>query len=75
MWAPTHDFRKRGEEKRSTSSYPDFDAFTAQMEERYDYHVSLHPRNRKKKRPTADLLVEADVVISDFGTIVYIFDQ
>src|SRR5690606_26482967 len=25
LWAPTHDNRKRGEEQKSTSSYPDFE--------------------------------------------------
>jgi len=71
LWAPTHDFRKRGDEKESTSSYPAFDAYTDKMGELFNYHLALHPRNRVNKEPTADLLVQSDFVISDFGTMVY----
>ena len=71
LWAPTHDFRKRGEEEESTSSYPVFDTYTERMEGLFNYHLALHPRNRVNKEPTADLLVQSDFVISDFGTMVY----
>lgn len=71
LWAPTHDFRKRGPERESTSTYPRFEEFTEILGNKYDYSISLHPRCRPQKRPTAELLVEADVVISDFGTMVY----
>jgi len=71
LWAPTHNYRKRGGEQKSTSSYPDFKRFTSVMKQKYDYEISLHPRNRFLKRPTGEQLVRADVVISDFGTLVY----
>jgi hypothetical protein len=71
LWAPTHDFRKRGPEQRSTSSYPEFEQHLPVLEEHFDVQVSLHPRNRKDKRPTSDQLLWADYVISDFGTMVY----
>jgi len=69
LWAPTHDARKRA--GRSTSSYPDFEAFLPRLADVADVSVSVHPRNRSHKEPTADALVRADIVVSDFGTMVY----
>jgi CDP-glycerol glycerophosphotransferase (TagB/SpsB family) len=71
LWAPTHDFRKRGVEQKSTSSYPDLLEFVPKLTEEFRFFTSLHPRNRECKRPTDDILVRSDVVISDVGTIVY----
>lgn len=70
-WAPTHDFRKRGKEGESTSSYPAFEVFAKELEQNWKVSYSLHPRNRKDKQPTVDKLLESNVVISDFGTLVY----
>lgn len=41
------------------------------MAARYIFRVSLHPRNRSDRKPTGSQLVWSDVVISDFGTMVY----
>ncbi|MDH7454057.1 hypothetical protein QF205_13405 [Luteimonas composti] len=71
LWAPTHDAVKRGAEERSTSSYPDFGRHLPALSKRFDVEVSLHPRNRVDKRPTLEKLLEADFVVSDFGTLVY----
>ncbi|WP_434566499.1 CDP-glycerol glycerophosphotransferase family protein [Vibrio chagasii] len=71
LWAPTHDYRKRGAEKESTSSYPKFEEYTVEMSQKYHYTVALHPRNRKSKAATESSLSEADFVVSDFGTMVY----
>lgn len=71
LWAPTHDFVTRGEEKITLSSYPAFEPYVEQLQKRYDVTVSLHPRNREEKQPTDQALLDADVVISDFGTMVY----
>lgn len=71
LWAPTHDFRKRGPEQRSTSSYPDFLPHLDELARHAEVAVSLHPRNRTDKAPTDDALLAADVVVSDFGTLVY----
>lgn len=71
LWAPTHDAVKRGTEGRSTSSYPDFGRHLPALSKRLDVEVSLHPRNRVDKRPTLEKLLEADYVVSDFGTLVY----
>lgn len=71
LWAPTHDAKKHGPGRKSTSSYPEFAEHVDELNRYVDVSVALHPRNRPEKAPTAISLVEADVVISDFGTMVY----
>ncbi len=71
LWAPTHDGKKRGPDEKSTSSYPDFEVYAKMLEKKYNMLYSLHPRNRRNKTPTMDNLLNADIVISDFGTMVY----
>ncbi|MCR6663413.1 MAG: CDP-glycerol glycerophosphotransferase family protein [Luteimonas sp.] len=71
LWAPTHDYARRGEDLVSLSSYPEFEPYLERLSERYDVQTSLHPRNRPDKVPTSDKLLWADYVVSDFGTMVY----
>ncbi|MGI9086040.1 MAG: hypothetical protein ACR2FE_12280 [Aeromicrobium sp.] len=71
LWAPTHDYARRGEEKESNSSYPELLEFVPMFEKHFDFAMSLHPRNRNDKQPTHHSLLACDYVISDFGTIVY----
>ncbi len=74
LWAPTHDFVKKGDGEVTLSSYPAFEEYLEPLRKHFDVEVSEHPRNRGKgnsRRPTTDQLVDADVVISDFGTMVY----
>ena len=72
LWAPTHDKRKRGPENQSTSSYPALEQWESLLQEKFDFTKALHPRNKVvDKKPTTESLIEADYVISDFGTIVY----
>jgi hypothetical protein len=71
LWAPTHDYARRGEENASNSSYPELLEFVPMFEKHFDFTMSLHPRNRTNKQPTHHSLLECDYVISDFGTIVY----
>jgi len=71
LWAPTHDFARRGEENLSNSSYPELLEFVPMFEKHFDLAISLHPRNRRNKQPTQYSLLDCDYVISDFGTIVY----
>lgn len=71
LWAPTHDFRKAEGTGQSASSYPGFEPYLEQLSSFSEVETSLHPRNRKTKRPTEELLLETDYVISDFGTLVY----
>lgn len=70
-WAPTHDFTKRGPDKISTSSYPYFMKDAEKLAEKYQISFALHPRNSVDKKPTQDKLIESNIVISDFGTLVY----
>jgi len=71
LWAPTHDYARRGRDQESYSSYPGLLEFLPMFEQHFDLSVSLHPRNRKDKQPTTHSLLDCDFVISDFGTIVY----
>lgn len=71
LFAPTHNYIKSKESDNSMSSYPAFMPFIDKLSEKYDVEVSLHPRNRKSKRPTDNALIDSDIVISDFGTLVY----
>lgn len=71
LWAPSHDLQRvRGTDER-ISSYPAFEEYLPRLRRVFDVQVSLHPRNRRRKQPTGDLLLEADVVVSDFGTLLY----
>ncbi len=71
LWAPTHDWRKNGKDQVSTSSYPEFSEDFERLGAKYPTDISLHPRNRSSKTPTSIQLIDADIVISDFGTMVY----
>jgi hypothetical protein len=68
LWAPSHNVSKRS---HTFSSYPVFEQFLPALQERFDVRVSLHPSNRTEKSPTTGDLTWADVVISDFGTMLY----
>ncbi len=76
LWAPTHNMvaakGKNPETAESTpSSFPRFHKHKWTMRRKYDYQISVHPRNRKSKVPTGNQLAWADVVVSDFGTMVF----
>lgn len=65
LWAPSHNHS--GE----FSSYPAFERYLPRLLEEFEVRVSLHPSNRTDKTPTAGDLQWADVVITDFGTMLY----
>ncbi len=71
LWAPSHDTARVGDDRRALSSYPAFEKYLPRLQERFDVRVSLHPRNRSSKEPTSDALEWADIVVSDFGTMLY----
>ncbi len=71
LWAPSHNVTKIGREQKPLSSYPAFEEHLPRLEEFCEVRVSLHPTNRTDKAPTSDALEWADVVISDFGTMLY----
>ncbi len=73
LWAPTHNTisSNNPDSKMSPSSYPGFRKHILTMFLAYKFTISLHPRNRGTKTPTVDKLVASDVIISDFGTMVF----
>jgi len=75
LWAPTHNVVPGTNDKKideiATSSFPGFKQHVKETASRYIFRVSLHPRNRSDRTPTGSQLVWSDVVISDFGTMVY----
>lgn len=71
LWAPTHNIKKGSTEEKVPSSYPGFRDHMNDISPFHIFRVSLHPRNRSDKDPTTGQLSWADVVISDFGTMVY----
>ncbi len=71
LWAPSHDFQRYGDDQVPLSSYPEFEPSFEKLADHAETRLSLHPRNRENKTPTNDDLLWADVVVSDFGTMVY----
>ncbi|MFW2829145.1 hypothetical protein [Sphingomonas sp. ID0503] len=71
LWAPTHDLGGFGGKGEGMSSFPAFERHLEALGEIAEVTVSLHPRNRRDKKPTQEKLVECDILISDTGTMVY----
>lgn len=70
LWAPTHGGGQRvGEPPIST--FPHFEPYLDRLKELFDLRISTHPHSRAGGKPTFEQLLEADVVISDQGTLVY----
>lgn len=70
LYAPTHDFHVTGDGV-VMSSYPAFMPYFERLQNHFDCEMSVHPRNRKDKQPTFNMLLWADVVVSDHGTMVW----
>jgi len=68
LWAPSHNVTSRA---RSFSSYPAFERCLPVLADTFEVRTSLHPTNRSEKAPTAGDLTWADIVVSDFGTMLY----
>ena len=73
LWAPTHNTisSSKSDTELSPSSFPAFKKHLPWLYLKYKCEVSLHPRNRGTKTPTTEKLIACDVVISDFGTMVF----
>jgi hypothetical protein len=73
LWAPTHNTisSTKSDSDLSPSSFPAFKKHLPWLYLKYQSDVSLHPRNRGTKTPTTEKLIASDVVISDFGTMVF----
>lgn len=68
LWAPSHNLSGR---KDTFSSFPAFEQYLPRLEREFEVRVSLHPSNRTDKTPTGGDLQWADVVVTDFGTMLY----
>lgn len=64
LYAPTHS-------RSIASSYPAFMEFIDKLPVNLRVMVSLHPHNKPGKQPTLQELVDADVIISDSGSLLY----
>jgi hypothetical protein len=71
LWAPTHNTIASAGSELSPSSFPAFKKHLPWIFINHKTEVSLHPRNRGTKTPTTEKLIASDVVISDFGTMVF----
>jgi hypothetical protein len=73
LWAPTHNQVKSKGSNVEFSSYPAFKPYFSRLGKIFKTRAALHPRNKPfwDKRPTGNILVEADAVIADFGTTVW----
>ena len=69
LWAPLHD--KWKVDGQHLSSYPDFEPYLDELSNIYDIIKILHPRNRKDKSAVTCDLIDADIVISDYSSVVY----
>lgn len=73
LWAPTHDkWLLRGE---ALSAYPALEAYLDHELIAGNKNLSItrvpHPRNRENKQAVTQELVNADVVISDYSSVIY----
>jgi len=69
LYAPTHNTKPQN--MNSTSSYPRFlNEIELLNDKRFEIKSSFHPANAKQEI-TMDLLLWADVVISDSGSLLY----
>ena len=73
LWAPTHNTitSSKSDSELSPSSFPAFKKHLPMLALSNSVAVSLHPRNRGTKTPTTEKLTSCDVVVSDFGTMVF----
>lgn len=63
LWAPTHNV--------AISSYPAFGKYLSLIPDKYEVMTSLHPRWKTDRKPTLQQLADADIVITDTGSLIY----
>lgn len=73
LWAPCHD--RWNHKNDILSSYPSFgnyldDPLLLKLDN-FEWITVLHPRNRKNKNPITEHLVNADIVVSDYSSVIY----
>lgn len=70
LWAPTHDSWK-AKDGSVMCAYPALENELLALKATYDLKIVPHPRNRKNKAALTTELINADVVISDYSSIIY----
>ncbi|CAM5217405.1 CDP-glycerol glycerophosphotransferase family protein [Alishewanella longhuensis] len=70
LWAPGHDAWKDIDDS-VMGSYPSFKGYLDKLAQKFTLTTVLHPRNRKDKSAITDELINADVVISDYSSVIY----
>ncbi|SEA29863.1 CDP-glycerol glycerophosphotransferase family protein [Alkalimonas amylolytica] len=70
LWAPGHDNWK-DKDGSAMGSYPQFQGYLDKLRRDFEVTSVVHPRNRKDKTAITEALLQADVVISDFSSVIY----
>jgi len=63
LWCPTH--------ARSVSSNPRFKEYLSMIPEKYNFIIHEHPFNDKEHTATVQSLINADVIITDFSSMIF----
>jgi CDP-glycerol glycerophosphotransferase (TagB/SpsB family) len=69
LWSPTHNINLKN--LFGISSFPYFNEFINMIPDKYNVNISPHPYNKIDHKATINELVNADVVISDFSSIIF----
>lgn len=69
LWCPTHNTNLKC--KNGTSSNPKLREYIEIISEKYNFIENTHPYNNNQHKSTIFELLEADVVISDFSSMIY----
>jgi len=65
VWCPTHNAIPE------ISSYPAFEQYLSKLPSKYEVISSVHPARREDRRTSLEILVDADVVLSDTSSLIY----
>lgn len=65
LYAPTHSTTKE------VSLKDKFEIYFDKLRDKYIVLESVHPANKETKKPTFQELIDADIIISDSGSIIY----
>jgi hypothetical protein len=69
LWCPTHNMFPAHSQK--ISSYPFFEDYKHLIPSKYNFIKSEHPANSKGHVATLNKLIEADVVLADYSSMLY----
>ena len=69
LWCPTHNTNLKN--LNCTSSNPGFRKFIKSIPDKYNFIEHVHPYNHTEHNATCEDLVNSDVIISDFSSMIY----